>query len=60
MPRRLELADSVNNPFEPLSPPLPISTIARSPRTRDMGLIVVLVLLSAASGIAYVLATGQT
>jgi hypothetical protein len=48
-------------PFEPLPPPRP----PRPSRTRRAlevvwGLIVALVLLSAAGGLAYVLATGQT
>jgi hypothetical protein len=48
-------------PFEPLPPP----RAARPSRARRAleiawGLIVALVLLSAAGGVAYVLATGQT
>ncbi len=54
-------------PFEPLPPPRPLrpSRPPRPSRARRAleiawGLIVALVLLSAAGGVAYVLATGQT
>jgi hypothetical protein len=48
-------------PFEPLPPPRPPRP-SRARRALEIlwGLIVALVLLSAAGGIAYVLATGQT
>jgi hypothetical protein len=48
-------------PFEPLPPPPPPRP-SRARRALEIawGLIVALVLLSAAGGIAYVLATGQT
>ena len=48
-------------PFEPLPPPPP-SRVSRACRALEIasGLIVALVLLSAAGGVAYVLATGQT
>ncbi|HEY4808345.1 MAG TPA: hypothetical protein VIH81_11480 [Roseiarcus sp.] len=48
-------------PFEPLPPPRsPQPSRARRALEIAWGLIVALVLLSAAGGIAYVLATGQT
>jgi hypothetical protein len=48
-------------PFEPLPPPRPLRpSRARRPLEIVWGLTVMLVLLSAAGGIAYVLATGQT
>ncbi len=48
-------------PFEPLPPPRsPQPSRARRALEIARGLIVALVLLSAAGGIAYVLATGQT
>ena len=48
-------------PFGPLQPPPP-PWLSRARRALEIvwGLIVALVLLSAAGGIAYVLATGQT
>jgi hypothetical protein len=48
-------------PFEPLPPPRPPRP-SRARRALEIawGLIVALVLLSAAGGVAYVLATGQT
>ena len=48
-------------PFEPLPPPPP-HRLSRARRALEIawGLIVALVLLSAAGGVAYVLATGQT
>jgi hypothetical protein len=48
-------------PFEPVPPPPP-PRLSRIRRALEIawGLIVALVLLSAAGGIAYVLATGQT
>jgi hypothetical protein len=48
-------------PFEPLPPPPP-PRLSRARRALEIasGLIVALVLLSAAGGVAYVLATGQT
>ena len=48
-------------PFEPLPPPPPPRP-SRARRALEVvwGLIVALVLLSAAGGLAYVLATGQT
>ena len=48
-------------PFEPLPPPPP-PWLSRIRRALEIawGLIVALVLLSAAGGVAYVLATGQT
>jgi hypothetical protein len=48
-------------PFEPLPPPPP-PRLSRACRALEIawGLIVALVLLSAAGGVAYVLATGQT
>jgi hypothetical protein len=48
-------------PFEPLPPPRPPRP-SRARRALEIawGLIVALVLLSAAGGIAYVLATGRT
>ena len=48
-------------PFEPLPPPRPPRPLrARRALEIAWGLIFALVLLSAAGGIAYVLATGQT
>ena len=48
-------------PFKPLPPPRsPQPSRARRALEIAWGLIVALVLLSAAGGIAYVLATGQT
>jgi hypothetical protein len=49
-------------PFEPLPPPPPprLSRARRAALEIASGLIVALVLLSAAGGVAYVLATGQT
>jgi hypothetical protein len=51
-------------PFEPLppSPPPRPPRLSRARRALEIawGLIVALVLLSAAGGVAYVLATGQT
>jgi hypothetical protein len=48
-------------PFEPLPPPPPPRlSLARRALEIAWGLIVALVLLSAAGGVAYVLATGQT
>jgi hypothetical protein len=47
-------------PFEAPAGIAALSTIVCAPRPRDRrGVIVVLVLLSAAGGVAYVLATGQ-
>jgi hypothetical protein len=48
-------------PFEPLPPPRPRRP-SRARRSLEIawGLIVALVLLSAAGAVAYVLATGQT
>jgi hypothetical protein len=48
-------------PFEPLPPPPP-PRLSRIRRALEIawGLIIALVLLSAAGGVAYVLATGQT
>ena len=48
-------------PFEPLPPPPP-PRLSRARRALGIawGLIVALVLLSVAGGVAYVLATGQT
>ena len=48
-------------PFEPLPPPRPLRP-SRARRALEIawGLIVGLVFLSAAGGVAYVLATGQT
>jgi hypothetical protein len=49
------------SPFEPTPPPPP-PRLSRGRRALEIawGLIVALVLLSAAGGVAYVLATGQT
>ena len=48
-------------PFEPLPPPRPPQP-SRARRVLEIawGIIIALVLLSAAGGVAYVLATGQT